>query len=119
MMGATESRPESNEANIGKVEMLIAAPRQGYHVIRVAQGSPAYQAGLSVGKCLSSEPFFDFCVGINGKPLPNVGVYATQRNSRPPPETVTWNLVEASEGREMFLNVWNSKQQAYRGRSSN
>ncbi|WFC99586.1 hypothetical protein MYAM1_002331 [Malassezia yamatoensis] len=38
-MGATESRPESNESNI--------APRQGYHVIRVAQGSPAYQAGFS------------------------------------------------------------------------
>lgn len=44
-MGATESRPEV-AAHGGA--SLLTAPRRGYHVIRVAQGSPAQHAGLCV-----------------------------------------------------------------------
>ncbi|KAI3617369.1 hypothetical protein CBS9595_003278 [Malassezia furfur] len=98
-MGASESRPEAGDASI--------APKQGYHVIRVAQGSPAQYAGF--------EPFFDFCIGINGRPLADLGV------EYPPGVPVgarlghaNWTTVEANEGREIVLNVWSSKQQAYR-----
>lgn len=47
-MGASESRPETGDASIGTCVPLITAPKQGYHVIRVAQGSPAQYAGLYV-----------------------------------------------------------------------
>lgn len=32
---------------------------KGYHVLRVADSSPAYEAGI--------EPFFDYIVGIGGQ----------------------------------------------------
>lgn len=63
-----------------------------------------------------SEPFFDFCIGINGQPLTDLGV------EFPPGVPIgrrmghaSWGMVEANEGREIVLNVWSSKQQAYRG----
>lgn len=116
-MGASESRPEAGDASIGTCARLITAPKQGYHVIRVAQGSPAQYAGLYVCRTHShSEPFFDFCIGINGRPLADLGV------EYPPGVPVgarlghaNWTTVEANEGREIVLNVWSSKQQAYRG----
>ncbi|WFD03092.1 hypothetical protein MOBT1_001781 [Malassezia obtusa] len=94
-MGATESRPEAG------------VPSIGYHVIRVAQGSPAHHAGF--------EPFFDFCIGINGLPLTDLGVeYPPGVPIRSRLGSAKWSTVEANEGREIVLNVWNTKQQAYR-----
>ncbi|WFD31637.1 hypothetical protein MSPP1_002676 [Malassezia sp. CBS 17886] len=93
-MGAAESRPNGEPI----------APKRGFHVIRVARGSPAQQAGF--------EPFFDFCVGLNGVPVVDLGVdyVSGPANKR----LAQWDAVEASEGRELVVNVWSAKLQAFR-----
>ncbi|EST06325.1 GRASP55/65 PDZ-like domain protein [Kalmanozyma brasiliensis GHG001] len=94
-MGASESRLRVDDSN--------EAPKQGYHVVRVAAGSPAHLAGI--------EPFFDFCVGIDGvalDPTKDVdgGSDATGLGA--------WKSLEEREGTQVILNVWNSKRQQLR-----
>lgn len=94
-MGASESKLRVDDSN--------EAPRQGYHVVRVAAGSPAHLAGI--------EPFFDFCVGIDGvalDPTKDVdgGSDATGLGA--------WKSLEEREGTQVILNVWNSKRQQLR-----
>ena len=63
-----------------------------------------------------SEPFFDFCIGINGLPLSDLGINVSQGSTGPSNNThARWSMVEAHEGRTIVLNVWNSKQQEFRG----
>ncbi|KAK0569214.1 hypothetical protein OC861_001140 [Tilletia horrida] len=111
-MGAAESTP-SVAANAG-------APRRGYHVARVAEGSPAHLAGI--------EPFFDYLVGLEGQALdpsislnPNgVGpqgnpvVTAEQQARIEAAGMDVWKSIEKREGTEIRLSVWNSKRQEFR-----
>ncbi|GAC72701.1 golgi reassembly stacking protein GRASP65 [Moesziomyces antarcticus T-34] len=94
-MGASESRL--------RVEDSDDAPKQGYHVVRVAAGSPAHLAGI--------EPFFDFCVGIDGVALdPTKDVDGAGDTTG----LGAWKSLEEREGTQVVLNVWNSKRQQLR-----
>ncbi|SNX82458.1 related to GRH1 - acetylated protein, involved in ER to Golgi transport [Melanopsichium pennsylvanicum] len=93
-MGASESRLRVDDSN--------EAPRQGYHVVRVAANSPAHLAGI--------EPFFDFCVGIDGVALdPSKDVDGGDTTG-----LGAWKSLEEREGTQVILNVWNSKRQQLR-----
>ncbi|PWZ03060.1 hypothetical protein BCV70DRAFT_197296 [Testicularia cyperi] len=96
-MGASESRPRLDDSQ--------DAPKQGYHVVRVAAGSPAHLAGI--------EPFFDFCVGIDDVALDPRRDVDGAGNS----DTAglgAWKSLEEREGTQVILNVWNSKRQQLR-----
>ncbi|SAM76768.1 related to GRH1-acetylated protein, involved in ER to Golgi transport [Ustilago bromivora] len=94
-MGASESRLRVDDSN--------EAPRQGYHVVRVAAGSPAHLAGI--------EPFFDFCVGIDGVALdPTKDVDGAGDTAG----LGAWKSLEEREGTQVMLDVWNSKRQQLR-----
>ncbi|KAN0060626.1 hypothetical protein ACQY0O_007284 [Thecaphora frezii] len=105
-MGASESRPRLEDSD--------DAPKQGYHVVRVAAGSPAHLAGI--------EPFFDFCVGIDGvalDPSRDVDGDRTSSDSAAPSSTSNaglgaWKSLEEREGTEVILNIWSSKRQELR-----
>lgn len=94
-MGASESRLRVEDSDV--------APKQGYHVVRVAAGSPAHLAGI--------EPFFDFCVGIDGVALdPTKDVDGAGDTTG----LGAWKSLEEREGTQVVLNVWNSKRQQLR-----
>ncbi|CDS00713.1 related to GRH1-acetylated protein, involved in ER to Golgi transport [Sporisorium scitamineum] len=94
-MGASESRLRVDDSN--------EAPRQGYHVVRVAAGSPAHLSGI--------EPFFDFCVGLDGVALdPTKDVDGGADSTG----LGAWKSLEEREGTQVVLNVWNSKRQQLR-----
>lgn len=94
-MGASESRLRVDDSD--------DAPKQGYHVVRVAAGSPAHLAGI--------EPFFDFCVGIDGVALdPSKDVDGAGDATG----LGAWKSLEEREGTQVILNVWNSKRQQLR-----
>lgn len=94
-MGASESRLRVDDSD--------DAPKQGYHVVRVAAGSPAHLAGI--------EPFFDFCVGIDGVALdPTKDVDGAGDATG----LGAWKSLEEREGTQVTLNVWNSKRQQLR-----
>lgn len=111
-MGAAESRQLSDDS----------APKSGYHVVRVAANSPAHLAGI--------EPFFDFCVGLDGVAL-NVNVgqgqgadptgagaagKAGKEGEAPGGDALgAWKKLEEREGTEVTLNIWSSKRQELRG----
>lgn len=96
-MGAAESRTRLDESD--------SAPKQGYHVVRVAAGSPAHLAGI--------EPFFDFCVGIDGVAL-DPGKDVDGNNSGDSAGLGAWKSLEEREGSTVSLAVWNSKRQELR-----
>lgn len=117
-MGAAESRPAPERSGTQTQYRLTAGePKQGYHVIRVAQESPAQVAGVCVlGEANASEPFFDFCIGINGQPLVNMSSDPRHVQDTTASEArAAWSMVEQHEGQAIVLNVWNSKRQEYRG----
>lgn len=100
-MGASESRQLSDDS----------APKSGYHVVRVAANSPAHLAGI--------EPFFDFCVGLDGVAL-NVsgsgsGDDAAAGGGGAVAGMGAWKKLEEREGTEVTLNIWSSKRQQLRG----
>ncbi|EPQ28646.1 uncharacterized protein PFL1_03949 [Pseudozyma flocculosa PF-1] len=106
-MGASESRPRLDDSD--------DAPKQGYHVVRVAAGSPAHLAGI--------EPFFDFCVGIDGVALDPSKDVDGDRNSSDSTNPASggslaglgaWKSLEEREGTRVILNVWSSKRQELR-----
>ncbi|CAO1630608.1 unnamed protein product [Parajaminaea phylloscopi] len=88
-MGASESKQLSSEA-----------PTSGYHVVRVAANSPAHLAGI--------EPFFDFCVGLDGQAL-SAGATGGDEDAMG-----AWKKLEEKEGTQVTLNVWSSKRQELR-----
>ena len=66
-----------------------------------------------------SEPFFDFCIGINGHPLADLGIeFPRGIPSDTKLPNAKWSTVEENEGRTIIINTWNSKHQEYRGASS-
>lgn len=108
-MGATESRQLN--ASGGSLDSSRgggggAPPASGYHVVRVAANSPAHLAGI--------EPFFDFCVGIDGHPL-NVGGGGKGNGDGGDDAMAAWRALEEKEGTRVTLNVWSSKRQELRG----
>ncbi|PWN53008.1 hypothetical protein IE53DRAFT_366716 [Violaceomyces palustris] len=107
-MGASESRPRLSNTD--------DAPRQGYHVVRVAAGSPAHLAGI--------EPFFDFCVGIDGVALdPSRDIDGHPSTNDRQSSSLSaglgaWKSLEEREGTQVILNVWSSKTQQLRDSNS-
>ncbi|KAE8216048.1 hypothetical protein CF327_g754 [Tilletia walkeri] len=111
-MGAAESTP--------RIAANADAPRRGYHVARVAEGSPAHLAGI--------EPFFDYLVGLEGQALdPSISLNPAgtgpQGTAVVTPEQQArieaagldvWRSLEKREGTSVILNVWNSKRQEFR-----
>lgn len=99
-MGAAESRQLTNNDS---------APRSGYHVVRVAANSPAHLAGI--------EPFFDFCVGLDGVALTTGegDKQASLGGSGPDDGLDVWKKLEEREETEVTLNIWSSKRQELRG----
>ncbi len=60
-----------------------------------------------------SEPFFDFCIGIDGKRIdPDTAQDAAGAGLG------AWKGLEEREGTQVILNVWNSKRQEVRGEST-
>ncbi|KAH9812378.1 GRASP55/65 PDZ-like domain-containing protein [Melampsora americana] len=66
---------------------------KGYHVLRVAESSPASEAGI--------EPFFDYIVGIGGQSITEDGDLLT-------------NWLDQSEGKPIILQVYSSRRQEVR-----
>ncbi|CAO1627311.1 unnamed protein product [Sympodiomycopsis kandeliae] len=98
-MGASESRQLTDND---------AAPKQGYHVVRVAANSPAHLAGI--------EPFFDFCVGLDGVALTFNENFEAKEDGGAGMEDALGvrKKLEEREGTEVVLNVWSSKRQELR-----
>ncbi|ORY56790.1 GRASP55/65 PDZ-like domain-domain-containing protein [Leucosporidium creatinivorum] len=83
-MGQAESQPQLDQA----VKTGVA-----FHVLRVAERSPAASAGI--------DPFFDFICGVNGQPLGE------------DIDTLT-DVLERSEGRQIYLQVYSTKRKELR-----
>lgn len=98
-MGAAESRQVSSSD--------ASRPTSGYHVVRVAAQSPAHLAGI--------EPFFDFCVGIDGQALLVGSEGASGEGAAA--AMGGWKQLEDKEGKQVMLNIWSSKRQELRGAS--
>lgn len=58
-MGQAESQPQSGHS--GAASPSSSSGSVAFHVLRVAENSPAAEAGI--------EPFFDFVVGAGGRQL--------------------------------------------------
>ncbi|KAK4056394.1 hypothetical protein OIO90_002537 [Microbotryomycetes sp. JL221] len=67
--------------------------RQAFHVLRVADGSPAADAGV--------DPFFDFLVGVNGQALGD-------------DVDILTDALEQNEGRQITLQVYSTKRKEMR-----
>lgn len=98
-MGASESRQISSSD--------ASAPKTGYHIVRVAANSPAHLAGI--------EPFFDFCVGLDGVALNPSGGSNGDGSDGDSTGMGAWRRLEEREGTEVVLNIWSSKRQELRG----
>ncbi|KAH8929283.1 hypothetical protein BT69DRAFT_1236069, partial [Atractiella rhizophila] len=79
----------------GESRESFSTPGSGlaFHVLRVAENSPAAEAGL--------DPFFDFLCGVNGRPLGSDVDALT-------------SVLEASENVPLILQVWSTKRQEMR-----
>jgi hypothetical protein len=100
---------------MGAGESRFAGGALGLHVLRIAEGSPAAEAGL--------EPFFDFVIGA--------GAVRVVRTSRVLAHTLVRYVltgwfqseetdaftaeIERNEGRPVTLQVWSSKRSELRG----
>merc|ERR1712137_617435 len=87
-MGAQESHLNHQQDN-----QLKVLSSKGYHVLRVADSSPASEAGI--------EPFFDYIVGIGGQAITEDGDALT-------------NWLDQSEGQMITLQVYSSRRQEIR-----
>lgn len=99
-MGAAESKSLTSTSD------PAIRGRIGFHTLRVAEGSPAQDAGI--------EPFFDFLVGIGGQALNSASMDHSQTGSV---EEMLASVVEMHEGRELSMQVWSSKRAELRGGS--
>ncbi|CAH7678499.1 GRASP55/65 PDZ-like domain-containing protein [Phakopsora pachyrhizi] len=86
-MGAQESHLSDQS------DQLRPLSSRGYHVLRVADSSPASEAGI--------EPFFDYIVGIGGQAITDDGEALT-----------TW--LDQSEGQVITLQVYSSRRREIR-----
>ncbi|GAA5845241.1 hypothetical protein JCM11251_003854 [Rhodosporidiobolus azoricus] len=88
-MGQAESHPSSSTTVDPALRSLSAA----FHVLRVAESSPAAEAGV--------DPFFDFIVGAEGQQLGDEIDLLT-------------DVLERSEGRQISLQVYSTKRREVR-----
>lgn len=99
-MGAAESRSLTSTSSDPSLR-----GRTGFHVLRVADNSPAAAAGI--------EPFFDYVVGVDGQPL-SAGM-AGPNASPVLIEEMLAKVVEEHEEHQLDLQIWSSKRMELRG----
>ncbi|GAA5884118.1 hypothetical protein JCM6882_002146 [Rhodosporidiobolus microsporus] len=87
-MGQAESHQTS-----GEIDPSLRALSAAFHVLRVAENSPAAGAGV--------DPFFDFIVGAEGRQLGDEIDLLT-------------DVLERSEGRQISLQVYSTKRREVR-----
>lgn len=100
-MGAAESKSLTSTSGDSAIRGRI-----GFHVLRVADGSPAGEGGI--------EPFFDYVVGVGGEPL-DANMAAKARGQGGSVEEMLARVVEDHEGQTLTLQVWSSKRAELRG----
>ncbi|OAV99944.1 hypothetical protein PTTG_01442 [Puccinia triticina 1-1 BBBD Race 1] len=83
----------AQESHLGSASGLNVTALKAYHVLRVAESSPAAEAGI--------EPFFDYIVGIGGQQVTEDGEKLA-------------NWLDEAEGKPIILQVYNSKKQEVR-----
>lgn len=98
-MGAAESRSLTSTSSDVNIRGRI-----GFHVLRVADGSPAAVAGI--------EAYFDYVVGVSGQPF-NAATHAGHGGGNI--EEMLAGIVDDHEGRQLSLQVWSSKRADLRG----
>lgn len=116
-MGQAESQPQTGGAagptnsHGGGISTTLA-----FHVLRVAENSPAAEAGI--------EPFFDFVVGAAGKQLvrcPVIMQTEADNADRHCPYAqgddldLLTDVLEDNEGREVALQIYSTKRKEVRG----
>lgn len=99
-MGAAESRSLTSTSADPSLR-----GRTGFHVLRVADNSPAAAAGI--------EPFFDYVVGVDGQPL-SAGMAGPNASPHLIEEMLA-KVVEEHEGHQLDLQIWSSKRAELRG----
>ncbi|GAA5957983.1 hypothetical protein JCM3765_006222 [Sporobolomyces pararoseus] len=93
-MGQAESTPGGGSSSSSSLnDPALPANTVAFHVLRVAENSPAANAGL--------DPFFDFIVGVNGTQLGEDIDTFTQ-------------ILEENEGRQVTLMVYSTKRKEIR-----
>ncbi|GAA5982163.1 hypothetical protein JCM5350_003477 [Sporobolomyces pararoseus] len=93
-MGQAESTPGGGPSSSSSShDPSLPANTVAFHVLRVAENSPAANAGL--------DPFFDFIVGVNGTQLGEDIDTFTQ-------------ILEENEGRQVTLMVYSTKRKEIR-----
>ncbi|KAK9898194.1 hypothetical protein P389DRAFT_166517 [Cystobasidium minutum MCA 4210] len=98
-MGAAESRSLTSTSTDPSLR-----GRTGFHVLRVADNSPAAEAGI--------EPFFDYVVGVDGQPL-SAGMAGPNASPNLIEEMLA-KVVEEHEGHQLALQIWSSKRMELR-----
>lgn len=83
----------AQESHLASPSDPNSRPLRAYHVLRVAESSPASEAGI--------EPFFDYIVGIDGQQVTEDG------------ETLA-NWLDEAEGKSITLQVYSSRKQEIR-----
>lgn len=79
----------------GQSQATDEKPSRGLHILRVTHSSPASQTDL--------EPFFDFVIGLEGKPFTSdIDAAELER------------IVDSNENKQIALLVWSSKTQRTR-----
>ncbi|KWU45238.1 hypothetical protein RHOSPDRAFT_16673, partial [Rhodotorula sp. JG-1b] len=92
-MGQAESQPQAGGANGGSDASGEGSTHSALHVLRVAENSPAAEAGL--------EPFFDFVVGAGGQQIGDEIDFLTE-------------VLEENEGAEVPLQIYSTKRKEVR-----
>ncbi|GAA5997515.1 Grh1p [Rhodotorula paludigena] len=90
-LGQAESQPQSGHS--GAASPSSSSGSVAFHVLRVAENSPAAEAGI--------EPFFDFVVGAGGRQLGDEIDLLT-------------DVLEENEGSEVSLQVYSTKRKEVR-----
>ncbi|KAH9457012.1 hypothetical protein MJO29_010993 [Puccinia striiformis f. sp. tritici] len=83
----------AQESHLASASGLNANALKAYHVLRVAECSPAAEAGI--------EPFFDYIVGIGGQQVTEDGEKLA-------------NWLDEAEGKSIVLQVYSSRKQDVR-----
>ena len=98
-MGAAESRSLASTSTDKSIRGKV-----GFHVLRVADGSPAAQANI--------EPYFDYIVGLLGQAI-NASTHDVHGGGNV--EEMLARVVEEYEDRKLTLQIWSSKRAELRG----
>ena len=99
-MGQGESRAANAEAG---TRGRVSAPSTGFHVLRVASGSPAAVAGI--------EPFFDYIIGIDGR---EVGDGRARTLTQPRDGDALASTISAAENSTVTLTIFSARRQLVR-----